>query len=535
MKYKFFSKVLIWSTILALLCSAMGVAPAQAAGLYTHTVFVDRSIEILKNLDDLDLNHDYSELLKILETHEGIVNYGSVFPDVASKVNGDWGEIVHDTKFFQGNIDTLYFRNALVRQILPIFKNSPDDAEDEIAFLFGLIAHQEADGPWHFGEPNLEEEAAKKWQNELTIDWILFHYDNSNDVDFSYLSPNLLYLVRDATISMNSPSWFINPFQFTIAQGIVVAFWDTTKQDLGPSDDMKVWLEDYEYGGIKDGAGHTADAWIATWNAMNAYSPSTTAEVLPILPDGNNGWYRQSVNVTLDPMGTFLGTDTGPFSTWYSIDGGQLQEYVEPFTISTDGVHQISYYSVDSMVISEQPQTMIIKIDQTSPELNLWTDQVQYTRVDAFIVNFNGSDTVSGLASITGEFNSQPVVDGQEIDLFWLPLGTYTLTVNAEDIAGNVAEASQSVQLIVSLDGLKGTVARLCTEGYITKSGTCSELSTKLDAAIAAHNRGNVKSAANILSAFQNAIKAQMNKSIQEDAANLLLLDSAYVSEGLSR
>ena len=49
------------------------------------------------------------------------------------------------------------FRDALTAELLAVFKRlpaSPDTVSDEdgkaIAFLFGLIAHQEADNPWHF-------------------------------------------------------------------------------------------------------------------------------------------------------------------------------------------------------------------------------------------------------------------------------------------------------------------------------------------------------------------------------------------------
>ena len=130
-------------------------------------------------------------------------------------------------------------------------------------------------------------------------------------------------------------------------------------------------------------------------------------------------------------------------------------------------------------------------------------DKDRYTKTEAFTVHFEGSDALSGLSSMTAEFNGQSVTDGQVVDLFWLPLGTYTLTVRAEDLAGNVTEASQSIELSATLESLKETVARLCTEGYITKEGTCKELSAKLDAAIAAQNRGNGKATANLCVPFR--------------------------------
>ena len=46
--------------------------------------------------------------------------------------------------------------------------------------------------------------------------------------------------------------------------------------------------------------------------------------------------------------------DTGPFETLYSLDAGiTYQQYTEPLTISSEGTRNISFYSVDSMGISD--------------------------------------------------------------------------------------------------------------------------------------------------------------------------------------
>ena len=76
-----------------------------------------------------------------------------------------------------------------------------------IAFLFGLIAHQEADGPWHWNynvcnDPNYggigwgiecEAKVNKGYTNDTTrevqLDWILYHYDSpEHTVDFPFMS-----------------------------------------------------------------------------------------------------------------------------------------------------------------------------------------------------------------------------------------------------------------------------------------------------------------------------------------------------------
>ena len=79
------------------------------------------------------------------------------------------------------------------------------------------------------------------------------------------------------------------------------------------------------------------------------------AYTYPAQPDGNNSWYRQPVAVTLNVTGTFLGKNTGPFTTWYSIDGGQYQEYIGQFMISRKGLSQLSSTRVNSFEILNLP------------------------------------------------------------------------------------------------------------------------------------------------------------------------------------
>jgi hypothetical protein len=77
------------------------------------------------------------------------------------------------------------------------------------------------------------------------------------------------------------------------------------------------------------------------------------------------GWYNQSVNVTLaasDPDGAW---DVA--STAYSVDGGAAQTYTAPFALSSDGSHQLAFWSTDKAGNAEAKNTATIKIDQVAP------------------------------------------------------------------------------------------------------------------------------------------------------------------------
>ena len=92
--------------------------------------------------------------------------------------------------------------------------------------------------------------------------------------------------------------------------------------------------------------------------------PITSYSLNPSSPDGKNGWYLQSVNVTLyatDPEGDAI------LFTKYRIDGGSWKTYNGTFTISSDGEHLLEFYSQDDKGSIEDIKSVTIKIDKSKP------------------------------------------------------------------------------------------------------------------------------------------------------------------------
>ncbi|HEY7017326.1 MAG TPA: PxKF domain-containing protein, partial [Gaiellaceae bacterium] len=92
-------------------------------------------------------------------------------------------------------------------------------------------------------------------------------------------------------------------------------------------------------------------------------TPITTASVSPPSPNGANGWYVTAPVVTLSATAGELPLA----STHYSIDGGPDQTYSGPFSISADGVHTVSFYSVDTDGNAETAQSITLKVDLHDP------------------------------------------------------------------------------------------------------------------------------------------------------------------------
>ena len=108
---------------------------------------------------------------------------------------------------------------------------------------------------------------------------------------------------------------------------------DVTNQSPANGTPMQIWQS----------AGNNAQKW--TFTSLSTTPPSTTATLSG--PTGSTGAYDASVQVTLsatDPNGaSYLA------ATYYTIDGGAKQTYSVPFTISSDGLHTITYWSVDTL------------------------------------------------------------------------------------------------------------------------------------------------------------------------------------------
>jgi glucose/arabinose dehydrogenase len=94
-------------------------------------------------------------------------------------------------------------------------------------------------------------------------------------------------------------------------------------------------------------------------------APTTTATASPAEPDGNNGWYKQPVQVSLSAEDNEGGS--GVETTEYRIDDGPWQAYAEPFTVALSGPHVVQYRSTDAEGNTEAEKSLNLKIDQTAP------------------------------------------------------------------------------------------------------------------------------------------------------------------------
>jgi len=102
-------------------------------------------------------------------------------------------------------------------------------------------------------------------------------------------------------------------------------------------------------------------------NEENVITKQVQIDTVPptTLDDATDDWKNASVTVTL----TVNDVSSGSKNTYYSTDGTPpVNAYSSPFTIETEGEHQLIYYSVDNANNQESPVTgHNVKIDKSKP------------------------------------------------------------------------------------------------------------------------------------------------------------------------
>ncbi|KRC88264.1 hypothetical protein ASE25_15580 [Terrabacter sp. Root85] len=109
---------------------------------------------------------------------------------------------------------------------------------------------------------------------------------------------------------------------------------------------------------VSDKAGHTASATVDGIK-VDRTAPTTSAIDVP------GGWVNAPATVGLSANDNLSDVD----STYYAVDGATTPTKGDTVTVGAEGVHTVSYYSVDNAGNAEAAKSFTVKVDLSSPSI----------------------------------------------------------------------------------------------------------------------------------------------------------------------
>lgn len=177
------------------------------------------------------------------------------------------------------------------------------------------------------------------------------------------------------------------------------------------------------------------------WRDHLDHEPPTTHAHVDGPAPVREGWRPGGVTLTLIP-----GDNPGGSGVHETEWGNGLVTpfaYTEPVVIDGEGIRLFSWRSMDRFANWEEMQADTFKIDFTAPEVTIVSPDpaALYLSSEPLTLDFAAVDLRSGIHSVVARLDGVPVDCGQVLDLS-RSAGSHTLTLTAEDMAGNTTSAS---------------------------------------------------------------------------------------------
>lgn len=230
-----------------------------------------------------------------------------------------------------------------------------------------------------------------------------------------------------------------------------------------------------------------------------------TASLDPAEPSGKNGWYTSPIALTLSPAAIVE----------YSLDGGSTwSAYSTPIVMNQEGTHHIVYRRSVDQGDSNQLE---FKIDLTAPLVQI-KGEASYTIDQTVTITCSAADVVS---SVYGSPCEEPLVLAKA---YTLTSGQNTVSVTAEDMAGNQTTATHTFEVTVTFDSLK-TVANVFLQGTGANNwnSMADSYNNKLDQAKEKAESGNIDAATGIMNGFIDQVRDHAGKFLSPEQAEILI------------
>lgn len=164
----------------------------------------------------------------------------------------------------------------------------------------------------------------------------------------------------------------------------------------------------------------------ADMDLFDAFAPTTTSNI-----DGV--WRDTPFLVDFTAIDEHIGHSSGVADTFYSIGGGPLQTFTEPFEIDIEGETVVTFFSVDNFGNRELPRSATVRLDFTPPVTSVLEPQVVY--LNSAVLLFDVQDALSGAGETFVSVDGGPLLPRPTVTVFGP--GEHTVEFFSTDIAGN--------------------------------------------------------------------------------------------------
>ena len=156
-------------------------------------------------------------------------------------------------------------------------------------------------------------------------------------------------------------------------------------------------------------------------SADDSIPPVTMIQFNPSKPTGKQGWYNCTVYVT------FIASDddSGVNSTFYRLNYGSWLIYNDVFSLIDEGKYFIDFYSVDFAGNEESIKSAFIKIDKTTPNVDLYWEHGNYN--SDYIFTARCIDGLSGMDRVEFYYNNELVHIDFDAPFEWSMTESYKL------------------------------------------------------------------------------------------------------------
>jgi large repetitive protein len=216
---------------------------------------------------------------------------------------------------------------------------------------------------------------------------------------------------------------------------------------------------------VVNGAGTHTVTYYSVDKAGNAEAVKTLtikSDSQPPVTKSNitSKWYKGDATVTLKASDDLSGVKT----TYYTVDGG-AQQTGTTFSVTGEGTHKVTFYSVDNAGNVEAVHTEVVMVDNTPPVVTL-TTPVEAAMGSMIKLTYTATDKLSGVASQQMTVNGKPVANGSTVTLS--QPGEYTVTVTVTDNAGWTTTVTKKITVYVAATMDVTPKVITCNDGVFT-------------------------------------------------------------------